>query len=213
MGIAYLFGQILEQKNLQIPEWELRNFSRTWSLDEECWAALVAAPLDVQRKLLAEFAPKPGTRDIKRLFFGFLKSLSTTGGSGGDNWTEAPRRQQEVELLLFTQHWSLDDECVSALMAQSPDIKQKVMTEFAPKPGTRNLKSLFFAFLRSVSRILQDTGRYCRLRRILQDTAEYCGILQDTAGYCRILQILQDTARYCRILRDRFCRILQDTAG
>jgi len=59
---------------------EINEFVQTWGLDLECWDSLSAQPLDVRRAVMARFKPRQGTRDVKNLFMGFLKSMRTGVG-------------------------------------------------------------------------------------------------------------------------------------
>merc|ERR1712124_32299 len=73
-------------------EAELQGFIQYWGLDHEVYQAISNLPLQVQIETMKKFSPKPGTRDIKRLFMGFLKSMSDpmlsgdqgAGGKGSD---------------------------------------------------------------------------------------------------------------------------------
>eukprot|EP00747_Dinoflagellata_sp_TGD_P216092 gnl/TRDRNA2_/TRDRNA2_88688_c0_seq1.p1 gnl/TRDRNA2_/TRDRNA2_88688_c0~~gnl/TRDRNA2_/TRDRNA2_88688_c0_seq1.p1 ORF type:complete len:315 (-),score=63.35 gnl/TRDRNA2_/TRDRNA2_88688_c0_seq1:87-911(-) len=61
---------------------DLPTFCATWGLDAEALAALQNASPAVQNQVLDSFQVKEGTRDVKRLFMGFLKSVTMSGGTG-----------------------------------------------------------------------------------------------------------------------------------
>ena len=50
----------------------------SWGLDDSALAMLMEQPPEVQERVLAEFSPKPGTRDINRLIHSFVRSLRTS---------------------------------------------------------------------------------------------------------------------------------------
>jgi len=63
---------------------EMTSFVEGWCLDNECLYALEGQTLDVQRRVLDQFHPKPGTRDIRSLFYGFIRSVAGGGGGRGE---------------------------------------------------------------------------------------------------------------------------------
>jgi len=146
-----------------------------WGLDEGCRAALLQLDPTVQRQIMQDFAPRPNTQDVTRLFYGFIKSVSgrtpraplgiqraagvpgvaqgckraplgADGAAlGGD---DAPSPE---EIALFLQVWDLSEAAAAALEAQPPEVQRRVLNEFQPKAGTRDNSSLFHGFLRSVA--------------------------------------------------------------
>merc|ERR1712224_1091712 len=52
-------------------------FCAHWGLDDECLAALTGLPIAVQNDIIGKFAPKATTRDVKRLFMGFVRSQAS----------------------------------------------------------------------------------------------------------------------------------------
>merc|ERR1712232_1309237 len=93
--------------------------------------ALVSLPLQAQLDTMEKFQPKPGTRDMKRLFMGFLKSMGSPmqGVNGGMSQpgpgigmkrslaqisTSAPLGGADV--YMFAEQRGLDEECVAALL-------------------------------------------------------------------------------------------------
>jgi hypothetical protein len=141
-------------------------FARSWGLDEECIASLRSCTPRTQREVMASFQPKESTRNVSGLFMGFVRSIaqrvegspaaypaSQPGpyDSGGD-WTSGglANEDTQAEVAAFLQHWSLDAGCESALMTQPPEAQLQIMRSFAPKEGTRDVRSLFMGFLSSI---------------------------------------------------------------
>merc|ERR1719199_472970 len=120
--------------------------------------------------MITSFNPKVGTRDVKKLFLGFLRSVSISHGASSpsqwnlgqalhgkqaqgnpvpaSNWAPVVT-QEEVEQLVQT--WGLDEECVAALASQNPDVQRALLDRFEPKETTRDVKGLFMSFLRTLS--------------------------------------------------------------
>lgn len=65
-----------------VQQTQLHEFGQVWGLDEECLAIVASQTQEVQLIVLERFQPKQGTRDIKGLLMGFLKSLNS-GPKGG----------------------------------------------------------------------------------------------------------------------------------
>lgn len=136
---------------------EVQGFLSHWELDDNCGSVLLNHSPAVQRRVIDSFAPKPGTRNPSNLFMGFLKSLgSGVPLVGPAVHARAPAHVEEPSFLAedvsnFALQWDLDDECVAALNTAPPDVVQRIMQDFSPKEGTRNIKSLFMGFLRSIS--------------------------------------------------------------
>jgi len=149
---------------------EAIKFAASWGLDDECLTQLLAQPPQVVADVMAGFRPKTDTRDIRSLFFGYLKSMAN-GGKGMSQWaptstfqhrsspvamtSSLPTAQDasglETEALSFVQHFGLDENCLQQLLQQAPDVARTVMAGFQPKEGTQNICGLFHGYLRSVS--------------------------------------------------------------
>lgn len=130
---------------------EVLKFVTQWGLDEECTNVLLDQRPQVIVDVMAGFKPKPDTRDIRSLFFGYLKSVSGVSPAGCGKGGAALLENMEEEISTFTQQFGLDEDCVSQLKQQSPSVVRDVMTSFQPKPETQDIRSLFLSFLRSVS--------------------------------------------------------------
>jgi hypothetical protein len=59
---------------------DLSNFVKIWGLSDEDLLTLEGQPADVQHRVLEHFSPKPGTRDVKSLFHGFMRSVAQGRG-------------------------------------------------------------------------------------------------------------------------------------
>lgn len=152
----------------------LKDFVARWGLDNQSLKALMSCSSDIQARVLTEFAPKGGTKDMNGLFLGFLKSVSQSAsrqGTGvrqtdalsGSNWGGAGALKRAYDanqsvagtgpkaLNQFVTSWQLDNDCVQALEGLPADAQQRIMNEFAPRPGTRDVTSLFLSFVKSVT--------------------------------------------------------------
>merc|ERR1712039_41057 len=135
---------------------------------------LAGLPYPSQADIMARFAPKAGTRDVKGLFMGFVRSVSGPlpaaaaygpGKGAGGKIAQVPVARVptatgglnqgfagsafEPEVEEFLALWGLDDESAEAMAAHSYDVQMDVVSKFAPKGKTQNIKSLFMGFLRS----------------------------------------------------------------
>jgi len=158
------------------PMADVHAFLRHWGLDEAAGAALLQLSPAARSRVLADFAPKAGTRDVNRLFYGFLRSVQNVGLNGptpgfiddagfgtftGDDGFSGPLVEDVppaawqagavvADVEAFLSHWGLDTAACELLLGQPPHVQARVMTEFAPKPGTRDVKRLFQGFMKSV---------------------------------------------------------------
>mmetsp|Transcript_4886 Transcript_4886/g.14188 ORF Transcript_4886/g.14188 Transcript_4886/m.14188 type:complete len:600 (-) Transcript_4886:59-1858(-) len=146
-------------------------FAAQWGLDEAAKASLLQLDVDLQVKVISDFSPKPGTRDVNRLFHGFLKSVRTTAaiaqpsaaeGSDTVALQDVARSSAEekttgwhvqtdmIDVEAFLNRWGLDEAAHAMIVEQAPEVQARVMAEFAPKPGTRDVNRLLHGFIRSV---------------------------------------------------------------
>lgn len=154
-------------------EGEVAQFVQTWELDEECAGRLAQSPASVQREIVNTFVPKDGTRNVKSLFMGFMKSVSKSHGFSG--WVGGPEPQHHAwgmskpaydsymgwgqqplvskhEVIQFGEAWGLDQECGAILASQPPEVQRATLDRFRAKEGTRDVKGLFMSFIKSLSR-------------------------------------------------------------
>lgn len=150
-------------------------FVAHWGLDEAACSALLQLDPEVQAKVIADFAPKPGTRDVNKLFHGFIRSVKSSSLSaqnvhsfknGGvdavtiqDGFSAASANPsvcgwhvsaESIDVESFLARWGLDFAAHAVILDQSPEVQARVMAEFAPKPGTRDVNRLFYGFIKSV---------------------------------------------------------------
>jgi len=139
---------------------------------------------------MQEFAPKPHTNDVNRLFHGFVRSVSNRASAGDSGAAANVAGQQATsigaaitqsfaeqggyipitgkrpadfeagyddstpssdEIVAFLQSWGLDPSCATALEGQNPEVQRRVLDQFKPRPGTRDIRSLYFGFIKSVA--------------------------------------------------------------
>eukprot|EP00930_Biecheleria_cincta_P029031 TRINITY_DN20191_c0_g1_i2.p1 TRINITY_DN20191_c0_g1~~TRINITY_DN20191_c0_g1_i2.p1 ORF type:complete len:568 (+),score=142.83 TRINITY_DN20191_c0_g1_i2:37-1740(+) len=153
-------------------ESDMHEFAAVWSLDEECMFELRQQSPQVISEVLNGFAPKGNTRDIRKLFFGYLNSVAAAAGGGkgskggGASWNAGPAVRaasswdeghgaevsvwMQNDIARFADQWDLDEQCVQELRRQSPQVISDVLEGFAPKEGTFNPRGLFMKYLRSV---------------------------------------------------------------
>lgn len=134
-------------------EEELVGFLQAHGLDETSATLLEQQAPETQVRIIQEFAPKYGTKDVNGLFAGFIRSVSASQGKGAPPMSTSrgkggPRAE---ELIAFLQTHGLDTSSAALLEQQAPDIQLRLMQEFLPKPGTKNANGLFAAFVRSMS--------------------------------------------------------------
>eukprot|EP00439_Symbiodinium_sp_Y106_P069512 s1754_g11.t5 len=107
---------------------------------------------------MANFSPRPDTRNMRSLFFSFLRSVAGGGRSTPVHSVQTaptmqlpPANDLENDALSFVEHFGLDDECFRQLLSQPPDVARAVMAGFQPRPDTHNPQGLFISYLRSVA--------------------------------------------------------------
>merc|ERR1719447_1438625 len=79
-------GGQLSQMELTVDTAQFQNFVQTWQLNESAQATFLTLPAELQAHVMAEFAPKPNTRDVNQVFHGFVNSVRGRASGG------APRR-------------------------------------------------------------------------------------------------------------------------
>merc|ERR1712137_1330471 len=123
-------------------------------LDDEAIRGLAELPEDVQFDIMANFAPKGTTQNVKNLFMSFLKSRTVAAGLAPGLGVKRPaagikRPIADVgatgpiggnDVVAFINHWGLDQDALDALVALPEDMQLEVMATFAPKSTTQNVK-------------------------------------------------------------------------
>merc|ERR1711879_913858 len=63
----------------------------------------------------------------------------------------APAPVGGTDIFAFAEHWGLDEEAVEGLAGVPEEVQIDIMSTFAPKNSTGNVKNLFMSFLKSRS--------------------------------------------------------------
>eukprot|EP00747_Dinoflagellata_sp_TGD_P003109 gnl/TRDRNA2_/TRDRNA2_106936_c0_seq2.p1 gnl/TRDRNA2_/TRDRNA2_106936_c0~~gnl/TRDRNA2_/TRDRNA2_106936_c0_seq2.p1 ORF type:complete len:467 (+),score=96.22 gnl/TRDRNA2_/TRDRNA2_106936_c0_seq2:76-1476(+) len=155
----------------QPTEMEMVQFAQDHGLDERCLDALMSQEPQVQRQSIDSFAPKPGTRENSSLFMGFMKSIASRVRSeringkgyqpvGGKGMTTGPVGPSLAEITQFAAAIGLDQGCVEIILSQTPSVQRQAIDEFRPKPDTRDPKSLFMGFMKSIAQRIGSNAPY-----------------------------------------------------
>eukprot|EP00931_Biecheleriopsis_adriatica_P078439 TRINITY_DN5189_c0_g1_i1.p1 TRINITY_DN5189_c0_g1~~TRINITY_DN5189_c0_g1_i1.p1 ORF type:complete len:410 (-),score=107.36 TRINITY_DN5189_c0_g1_i1:30-1238(-) len=150
---------------------------RAWcteqGLDEACFAKLMELTPEQRETVRDGFSPKPGTQNPSGLFVGYLRSIVQSSKGGGKSkgkgyaesmcvtapaaWSHNDAVQDQV--AQFVLAWDLDEECATELLKQQEHVIYDVVNGFAPRPGTANVRSLFFGYVKSVASGGKSTGK------------------------------------------------------
>jgi len=157
--------QDIAMKNIlaQIPEDNfgelregMREFIENWKLDSQSQKVLMHLKEEVQDDVMGNFSPQDPSRDVNRLFCSFVRSRSqqhekherTKEVNGlavaGGNVENLPSYAKQ-----FVDNWSLDDQAAQVLAGLPEDILNDVVTTFQPRDLTREVNSVFHAYVRS----------------------------------------------------------------
>lgn len=136
-------------------------FVALWALDEDSTKMLGSMSPEVATQVMSGFMPKNKTRDVNALFKGYARSIMNGAGGFGagaavaesDSGSTRGAPVPNADILAFASKWGLDDSSVASILQLSPEQRLRVLTSFAPKPGTRNVNALLLGFVRSVSAI------------------------------------------------------------
>lgn len=161
------------------------SFCQYWGMDNDTVQYLLSLPQSMCTEIINRFDPMPGTQDINRKLRGFAKSIVgggvgqypaavQQGGGGCAGVTVPPRvvppaggmgapQRRDFSALgseeeEFCTKWSFPNvpAAVEILYGLAPDVRDKVMREFAPSPRTRDVFKLFVGFANSLSRAAAD---------------------------------------------------------
>mmetsp|Transcript_97484 Transcript_97484/g.176079 ORF Transcript_97484/g.176079 Transcript_97484/m.176079 type:complete len:559 (-) Transcript_97484:176-1852(-) len=153
-------------------------FLRHWGLDESSAGNLWSQSPAIQQHVLGHFSPKPGTRNVNGLFMSFLKSMASilpasrppaqeerqyrrpqaeAPREAATQWVGASQLQEDV--TRFALNFELDEESVQELLQKSPEVIGRVLQNFSPKPGTRNVRGLLFSFMRSMEHVGEPAAK------------------------------------------------------
>jgi len=155
----------------------INEFVEKWKLDEVSAQCLFDTPDDVRERMMKEFVPRDGTRNVNDLFQSFVKSRinqtgprrresNITGGFAKIGMPVEERRAKPPtqsrgrvrathpgelchEAIDFVHKHNLDDEN-QELLSQCPiEIQQRIAIEFAPKDASKDVNLLFNSFCAS----------------------------------------------------------------
>eukprot|EP00437_Effrenium_voratum_P012336 CAMPEP_0181444026 /NCGR_PEP_ID=MMETSP1110-20121109/24854_1 /TAXON_ID=174948 /ORGANISM="Symbiodinium sp., Strain CCMP421" /LENGTH=313 /DNA_ID=CAMNT_0023568015 /DNA_START=36 /DNA_END=977 /DNA_ORIENTATION=+ len=136
-----------------------KSWCQEQGLDEECVNTLLQLDEATISTVMEGFRPKPGTLNPSGLFMGYVRSIQRAQAGGkagmpgkggkGAAFEAQPVAQEDVQQ--FAAQWGLDEECVSVLLEQRPQVIADVVSGFRPRPDTRDIRSLFFGYVKSVA--------------------------------------------------------------
>lgn len=151
-------------------------FYNKWRLDQKCRQLVEEQAPSVQRELISNFNPPPGTKNVAGRMTAFLNMIlnktrtrSTTpwqpgspskrenrppGGNGLPADKELAKRIDD-----FVAQWSLDHGAKSALLALPQDMQQIAMDGFSPSSQTECPSRRFIAYLRSARSNMTNRGK------------------------------------------------------
>jgi len=142
---------------------EREAFYRRWSLDFKCCKIVEEQPAHVQRELISNFNPPPGTKNVAGKMTAFLnmilsKTRLRNNLECGPVLVEPPRIFQDQpawigvdpEVYHFMKRWGLDDGAKFAIMSVPEEARQAVMAGFNPSTNTEFLSRKFVSYVKSV---------------------------------------------------------------
>jgi len=124
----------------------------------------------VRDRVMREFAPAPGTRDVLRLLAGFANSVAKAAGSeappqsphgnpapqAGNSQADSASTAADQDPEEFATRWQLDEGSRALLRGLSDEAKATVMAEFNPRGFIHDISGKFCAFARSVAACVGD---------------------------------------------------------
>jgi len=144
------------EDSVPLPTEDFEAYALQWALGEEAQAAFLSLPPSKQRKVMNEFSPRDTTSDVNRIFVKFVSGISMRAGKGGGMkvGVQQPRMpvtaQTNASAEEFILQWSLNEEAAAFFRQQSPDVQQKISTEFSPRDTSSDVSNLFFKFAQGI---------------------------------------------------------------
>jgi len=156
---------------------ERKAFYEKWRLDQKCRQLVEEQAPSVQRELISNFNPPPGTKNVAGRMTAFLNMIlnkTRFRGSGGAN---SPSKHQASKggrnvaqesfgdqehadkVSEFVSRWGLDNGARSALLTLPPEAQQAAMDGFSPSMSTECTSRRFIAYLRSAKPHLNRKGK------------------------------------------------------
>lgn len=168
---------------------EVVTFLARWGLTGTAAAEVLErlAP-DTRARVMREFAPAPGTRDVFKLLCGFANSVNRTSSAPPSVRPIAPLRVAAPNVLFggespeafappshdgvavnatsmhddgceeFALRWQLDEGSKALLRGLSPETREAVIREFNPRGAIHDIGGKFCSFARTVASRLSGDG-------------------------------------------------------
>jgi len=121
---------------------ERHEFYRRWKLDARCRMLVEEQPQHVQRELVSNFNPPPGTTNVAGRMTAFLKMILNKPG-------QRCLHGQSVDVEQFISRWGLDFEARSLLAKLPRDMQDSVMQDFNPVCEPPRVSKKFTAYVKS----------------------------------------------------------------
>jgi len=118
----------------------IEDFVKRWGLDSSCEASLLSLSEAQCKQVIADFAPKPETRNMSTKFLAFVRARANTASK--------PSGMPAEELAAFTEKWSLSERSAALIRDLSPETQRAVVSRFNPPEGTSNHDTKLAAFAR-----------------------------------------------------------------
>jgi len=154
---------------------ERRAFYDKWRLDHKCRQLVEEQAPSVQRELISNFNPPPGTKNVAGRMTAFLNMILNKTRFRNSSGTSSPSKQerqggrvvaenfpgQELgdKVSMFVARWGLDSGARAALLSLPPEQQQAAMDGFSPSVSTECTSRRFIAFLRSVKPGVKTKGK------------------------------------------------------
>jgi len=126
----------------------LRSFVNKWGLDAQSEGMLKQLQPAQLLAVINDFAPPADTRNVSGRLTAFVKSVLKSPPGG---WSQDPAEA-------FAQTWGIDADAYQALCALPAGVREVVMSEFNPPPGTLNASGKLKAFIRNHRGAQEATG-------------------------------------------------------
>lgn len=121
---------------------ERQEFYRRWKLDARCRMLVEEQPQHVQRELVSNFNPPPGTTNVAGRMTAFLRMILNKPG-------QRCFHRQSVEVEQFISRWGLDVEASSLLAKLPRDMQDSVLQDFNPVCEPSLVSRKFTAYVKS----------------------------------------------------------------
>lgn len=154
----------------------VEDFVLRWGLDHTASQLLSSLMPDVQERVLKDFRPVEGTRDVNGRLRAFIKSVSSSAEDHSRHGHFAP----QGGVVTFAQRWGLQEDCVQFLHSLPPEVLGRVMREFRPNGETMNVSGRLRAFARSVSASMLQADAVSQF-------AQKWGLEEDSVQFLRTL--------------------------